>query len=130
MTGALPAGGAPVSFGAALIAARALLGAVPKTGPPSYRRCPGGVAVPLTCAGRPWRRLQVGSDGALLGCDGRRVVGDPVQLNLFDPPAALSAPTSAPVRRKGTFPPPAPERCKPLTAQERTNPAQFRPGAR
>ena len=33
-------------------------------------------AVPLTCAGRPWRRLQVGSDGALLGCDGRRVVGD------------------------------------------------------
>ena len=22
------------------------------------------------------RRLQVGSDGALLGCDGRRVVGD------------------------------------------------------
>ena len=37
-------------------------------GPPSYRRCPGGVVVPLTCAGRPWRRLQVGSDGALFGC--------------------------------------------------------------
>ena len=36
----------------------------------------GAGAVPLTCAGRPWRRLQVGSDGALLGCDGRRVVGD------------------------------------------------------
>ena len=30
----------------------------------------------------------------------------PVQLDLFDPPAALSAPTSAPVRRKGTFPHP------------------------
>ena len=30
----------------------------------------------------------------------------PVQLDLFDPPAALSAPTSAPVRRKGTFPTP------------------------
>ena len=26
----------------------------------------------------------------------------PVQLDLFDPPAALSAPTSAPERRKGT----------------------------
>ena len=26
----------------------------------------------------------------------------PVQLDLFDPPAPLSAPTSAPVRRKGT----------------------------
>ena len=26
----------------------------------------------------------------------------PVQLDLFDPPAALNAPTSAPVRRKGT----------------------------
>ena len=25
----------------------------------------------------------------------------PVQLDLFDPPAALSAPTSAPKRRKG-----------------------------
>ena len=37
-------------------------------GPPSYRRCPGGVVVPLTCAGRPWRRLQVGSDGDLFGC--------------------------------------------------------------
>ena len=36
----------------------------------------GAGAVPLTCAGRPWRRLQVGSDGALLGCYGRRVVGD------------------------------------------------------
>ena len=36
----------------------------------------GAGAVPLTCAGRPWRRLQVGSDGALLGCDGRRVVGN------------------------------------------------------
>ena len=29
-----------------------------------------GVRCPLTCAGRPWRRLQVGSDGALLGCYG------------------------------------------------------------
>ena len=28
----------------------------------------------------------------------------PVQLDLFDPPAPLSAPTSAPVRRKGTYP--------------------------
>ena len=28
----------------------------------------------------------------------------PVQLDLFDPPAALSAPTSAPARRKGTSP--------------------------
>ena len=38
-------------------------------GPPSYRRCPGACSVvPLTCAGRPWRRLQVGSDGALFGC--------------------------------------------------------------
>ena len=30
----------------------------------------------------------------------------PVQLDLFDPPAALGAPTSAPVRRKGTSHPP------------------------
>ena len=36
----------------------------------------GAGAVPLTCAGRPWRRLQVGSDGALFGCYGRRVVGN------------------------------------------------------
>ena len=42
----------------------------------------------------------------------------PVQLDLFDPPPALSAPTSAP------------ERGEPLTALERTNPAQFRPAAR
>ena len=40
----------------------------------------GAGAVPLTCAGRPWRRLQVGSDGALLGCYGRRVVGDAMTL--------------------------------------------------
>ena len=30
----------------------------------------------------------------------------PVQLDLFDPPAPLSAPTSAPTRRKGTTHPP------------------------
>ena len=60
----------------------------PKTGPPSYRRCPGGVrVVPLTCAGRPWRRLQVGSDGALLGCYGRRVVVATIRARL--PPARL-----------------------------------------
>ena len=38
----------------------------------------------LACRGPSWRRLQVGSDGALLGCDGRRVVGNhPARL----PPA-------------------------------------------
>ena len=42
--------------------------------PFSTVRC--GFAVPLTCAGRPWRRLQVGSDGALLGCYGGAVVGN------------------------------------------------------
>ena len=30
----------------------------------------------------------------------------PLQLDLFDPPPVLSAPTSAPVRRKGTSHPP------------------------
>ena len=34
-------------------------------------------SVPLTCAGSPWRRLQVGSDGALLGCDGPPRSGQP-----------------------------------------------------
>ena len=53
-----------------------------------------------------------------------------MQLDLFDPPPALSAPETAPERHKGTFPPPVPERCEPLTAQKRTNPALFRPGAR
>ena len=37
----------------------------------------GAGAVPLTCAGRPWRRLQVGSDGALLGCYGPPRSGQP-----------------------------------------------------
>ena len=43
-----------------------------------------------------------------------------------------AAPTCAPERRKGTShkTPPAPERCEPLAAQERANPAQFRAGAR
>ena len=41
----------------------------------------------------------------------------PVQLDLFDPPAPLSAPTSAP------------ERCEPLTARLRANPCRFRHGA-
>ena len=51
------------------------------------RRVAGGAgAVPLTCAGRPWRRLQVGSDGALLGCYGGAVMGNhPARL----PPARL-----------------------------------------
>ena len=43
----------------------------------------------------------------------------PVQLDLFDPSAALSAPTSAPGAAQRALPP-APERGEPLTAQERT----------
>ena len=36
----------------------------------------GAPALPGRCRIAAGARLQVGSDGALLGCDGRRVVGD------------------------------------------------------
>ena len=56
------------------------------------------------------------------------MTAQPVQLDLFDPPAPLSAPTSAPVRRKGTT-------TRPRSAASRwrracaANPCRFRPGA-
>ena len=46
-------------------------------------------------------------------------------------PSARVRPVSAPQRRRGALValPPAPARREPLTAPERTNPAQFRPAA-